>query len=130
LTTGKIPLGFGFGPALPFSCLGTYTVSGGGQIAINNLTCTASIDPNNPGNSKPHNPNFPNNVTGFTSIFNMKGVLPRDLSHLVLTDIGDKLQSVTIFINGGASKGGADVPAIRVCTRATTLDLVSGPEDR
>lgn len=130
LTTGKIPLGFGFGPALPFSCVGTYTVSGG-QITINNLQCTATISPTNPGNLPPHNPNYPNGIiTGFTSTFNLKGVLPQDLSHLLLTDIGNNLQSVTIFVNGGASQGGADVPATRVCTRSTTLGLVSGPESR
>ena len=110
LTQGKIPLGFGFGPALPFSCVGTYTVSGG-QITIDNLQCTASISSTNPGNLPPHNTNPNAIITGFTSIFNMKGVLPQDRSHLLLTDIGNNLQSLTIFINGGASKGGADVPA-------------------
>ncbi len=114
LTTGKIPLGFGFGPAIPFTCVGPYTVSGG-KIDVD-LTCTASVSPtnnpgSNPGNLPAHNPFYPKIVTGFTTVIDLKGILPRDLSHLVLTDIGNQLQPITLFINGGASNGGADVPA-------------------
>jgi hypothetical protein len=122
LSPGMIPLGFGFGPALPFSCVGNYSVSGG-QITAN-LTCTATIDPKNPGN-KP-----PNVITGFTSKFNMKGVLPQNPFHLLLTDLGDNLQPVTIFVNGGQGHSlngnmGSNIMATRVCTRSTTLDRVS-----
>jgi len=128
LTTGSIPLGFGFGPALPFSCVGEYTV-GGGQITAN-LTCTATIDPNNPGNLPPHNSNPNVIITGFSSMFNMKGVLPQNPFHLLLTDIGDNLQPVTIFVNGGEGHSlngnkGFNIMATRVCTRSTTLDRVS-----
>jgi hypothetical protein len=123
LATGSIPLGFGFGPALPFTCVGDYTVSGG-KIAAD-FTCTASISPTNPGNPDPNNA-----ITGFQSVFNMRGFLSQNPSHLVLTDIGDSLQPVTIFVNGGASNGGSNIPATRVCTRATTLDLVSNRTGR
>jgi hypothetical protein len=130
---GPIPLGFGFGPALPFTCTGTYTVNGGklATIAVN-VTCTASISPSNPGNLPPHNASFsPNVITGFSSTFNMTGYLPQNPSHLVLTDLGDTgVQPVTLFFNGGQGSslngnGGFNVIAQRVCTRSTTADFVS-----
>lgn len=106
LQPGQVPLGFGFGPALQFSCTGTYTVSAGDIAA--NLTCTAAL------------PTNPFNFTGFQSKFSMRGFLPQNPFHLVLTDIGNTVQPVTIFV-----KGGPDLMAQRVCTRATTLDRIS-----
>jgi len=132
-TPGPIPLGFGFGPALPFTCMGTYNVSGGkiATIAVA-VTCTAKIDPNNQGNKSPHNANFaPNVVTGFSSTFNMTGALPQNPFHLILTDLGDTgVQPVTLFFNNGEGSSlngmkGFNVIAQRVCTRSTTADLVS-----
>jgi hypothetical protein len=106
LATGSVPLGFGFGPALQFSCTGTYTVSGGNIAA--DLTCNATL------------PTNPENFTGFQSTFSMRGFLPQNPFHLVLTDIGNTVQPVTIFV-----KGGPDLMAQRVCTRSTTLVRVS-----
>jgi hypothetical protein len=105
LSTGSIPLGFGFGPAIPFSCSGPYSVSGA-QITVN-LTCTAMLKNTT-------------NITGFTSMFNMKGVLPQNPFHLLLTDLGDQLQPVAIHVSGAP-----DIMVTRVCTRSTTLDRVS-----
>jgi hypothetical protein len=113
LTTGSIPLGFGFGPALPFTCTGNYTVNGGNIAA--NLTCTASISPSNPANVGAQTV-----ITGFQSTFSLQGVLPQNPSHLVLTDLGNTVQPVVIFVQGGSN-----LNAQRVCTRAITLDRVS-----
>jgi hypothetical protein len=124
LTKGSIPFGLGFGPAIPFTCAGTYTVIGG-QIAVE-LSCTATLLPSNPANTDPKNI-----VTGFLSTFNMEGFIPQNPFHLLLTDIGDTVQPVTIFVNGGSGNSlngnsGYDVPTYRVCTRSTVLDKV-GP---
>lgn len=108
LATGSVPLGFGFGPALPFTCTGAYTLSGGNITA--NFTCTATLPTPNPAN-----------FTGFQSTFNMTGVFPEDPSHLVLTDLGNTVQPVIIFVQNSPN-----LNAQRVCTRATTLNLVSG----
>jgi hypothetical protein len=114
LTPGMIPLGIGFGPAIPFTCVGNYTVSGG-EIAAN-LTCNAAISPSNPANANAGN----NPITGFQSVFTMEGFVPQNPFHLLLTDIGNTVQKVTIF-----QQGKPDIIQNRVCTRSTTLDLVS-----
>jgi hypothetical protein len=128
LTPGKIPLGFGFGPPIPFTCdaPSTYTVSGR-KITVD-LICTASISPTNPGNLPAHNPFYPKIVTGFQTEIRLKGILPQNPSRLLLTDLGDwGAQPITLYINGGASNGGADVPASRVCARSAVAERVSGP---
>jgi hypothetical protein len=136
LVKGAIPFGIGFGPAIPFTCVGDYKVRRGQnaieQIAVD-LTCTATLLPSNPANTDPKNI-----VTGFLSTFNMTGFLPNSTqgflsqspSRLLLTDIGDAVQPVTIFVNGGSGNSlngnsGYDVPTYRVCTRSTVLDLIS-----
>jgi hypothetical protein len=109
LQTGDVPLGFGFGPAIPFTCTGSYSVVGGKKIDTITLavTCSATVPPNP-------------SVLGFSSTFNMKGPLPQNPSHFVLTDIGNSVQLVTIFL-----KPSGTVTQHRVCTRSTTLDRVS-----
>jgi hypothetical protein len=108
------PLGFGFGPALPFTCTGNYSIASG-KITVK-LTCRATVPPNP-------------QVLGFSSIFQMDGWVPlvdstlpgaASMDHLLLTDIGNTVQPVTIFLVGGGS-----VAQERICTRATTLALVS-----
>ena len=108
LGQGKVPLGFGFGPALPFRCNGKYAVTDG-RISVN-LTCMATVPPNPM-------------VLGFSSTFSMEGFFPLGRggrSHLLLTDIGNAVQPVTIFLVGGGS-----VMQQRVCTRSTTLVFIS-----
>jgi hypothetical protein len=116
LTPGSIPLGIGFGPAIPFTCVGNYTVVGG-EIAAN-LTCNATISPSNPANAGSSNP-----FTGFQSVFTMEGSVPQNPFHLLLTDIGNTVQKVTIF-----KQDKSMIFQNRICTRSTTLDRVSGPD--
>jgi hypothetical protein len=124
LTQGKVPLGFGFGPALQFACTGSYTVGTGKLPAISlAVTCTASL---------PKTQIMPDTfITGFSSTFNMHGILPEDVSHLSLTDLGTPTppqqgpQSVTIMLQNSAGQSLSPLNAQRVCTRSTTADLVS-----
>jgi hypothetical protein len=107
LVQGAVPFGLGFGPSLNFSCVGNYALSGG-KVSVN-LTCTAAVNPNV----------FPP-VTGFSSTFNMTGWVPQNPDHLLLTDIGNAIQTVTIL--------SGTTPLFtqqRVCTRSTTAVLVS-----
>jgi hypothetical protein len=125
----SIPLGFGFGPALPFSCTGHYSVDNDGNITAG-LTCTASIDPKNPGNPLDlHDGTGPRVITGFQSQFNMEGVMPQNSFHLLLTDLGKPpVQTVDIFnYKAGTNPPQAlpDLIANRVCTRSTTLVRIS-----
>lgn len=107
-----IPLGFGLGTALPFTCTGTYTQqSGKGPLSTITvpLVCNATIAmPNALGTS------------GFQSSFSFEGVIPRNADTLTLTDIGNTIQPVTIFFPGNPS-----LVQQRVCTRSATLTLVS-----
>lgn len=108
-----IPLGFGLGAALPFTCTGSYTVqSGKGPVTTVSvpLTCNATIAmPNALGTS------------GFQSSFSFQGVLPeRSDNTLTLTDIGNTVQPVTIFFPGNPS-----LMQQRVCTRSAVLVKVS-----
>ncbi len=107
-----IPLGFGLGPALPFTCTGTYTQqSGKGPLSTVSvpLTCNATIAmPNALGTS------------GFQSTFTFQGVIPDRADTLTLTDIGNTIQPVTIFFPGNPS-----LVQQRVCTRSATLTLLS-----
>ena len=118
LTPEMIPLGIGFGPAIPFTCVGNYTVSGR-EIAVN-LTCSAAIAADNPANAGSTNP-----FTGFQSVFTMEGFVPQNPFHLLLTDIGNTVQKVTIF-----KQDMSTVIQNRICTRSTTLDLVSNKNSR
>ena len=103
-----VPLGLGFGAAIPFTCVGNYTVSGG-KISVT-LTCNATVAPNPI-------------AFGFSSTFHMTGWIPKgNRDHLLLTDIGNAVQPVTIFL-----KSGATLPSQRICTRSTSLVLVSNP---
>jgi hypothetical protein len=104
-----VPLGFGLGPALSFSCHGTYTLNEG-KITVP-LTCDATLSLPNAFNS-----------TGFESTFSMEGFLPQNRDHLLLTDIGNTVQPVTIFFPGDPPPS---VHQERVCTRSTNLVLVS-----
>src|SRR5205814_3416557 len=107
LVKDAVPFGLGFGPSIPFTCAGNYAVSGG-KVNVN-LTCTAAVNPNV----------FPP-VTGFSSIFSMTGWVPQNPDHLLLTDIGNAIQPVTIL--------SGTTPLFvqqRVCTRSTSLVLVS-----
>jgi len=104
-----IPLGFGIGGELGFTCKGSYNVSKDGIIAVNPLTCTATLP----------QPNV-FNASGFQSIFNMTGWLPQNSDHLLLTDIGKDVQPVTIFFNGGGAASQQ-----RICTRSTSLVLIA-----
>jgi hypothetical protein len=104
-----VPLGFGLGPALPFSCKGTYTLDEG-KIRIG-LTCDATLTLPNAFNS-----------TGFESTFNLDGWLPQNPDHLVLTDIGNTVQPVTIFFPGNPPPS---VHQERICTRSLTSVRVS-----
>jgi hypothetical protein len=106
-----IPLGFGLGPAISFSCTGTYSVDSTRPRPIKvEVTCTAI----------PPQPNV-FTASSFTSVFTLEGFLPRTKnSPLVLTDIGNTVQPVTIFLNDGS-----EVQQQRICTRAVTLVLVS-----
>jgi hypothetical protein len=102
LLTNMVPLGLGFGPAIPFTCTGTYTVSGG-KISVA-LTCNATVAPNPI-------------AFGFSSTFNMTGWIPEgDQHHLLLTDIGNAVQPVTIML-----KPSGTLASQRICTRSTTL---------
>jgi hypothetical protein len=109
-----IPFGFGLGPALPFTCTGTYAIQAGknGLTTISApLTCNAKIPlPNALGTS------------GFQSQFSFGGIMPENTTNLVLTDIGNAVQPVTIFFPGPPA---ASVMQQRVCTRSATLTLVS-----
>lgn len=106
LVQGQVPLGLGFGPAIPFACAGNYTV-GGGKINLN-LTCNATVAPNPI-------------AFGFSSMFNMTGWLPQgNRDNILLTDIGDAVQPVTIFL-----KPSGTLHSQRICTRATSLARVS-----
>lgn len=111
-----IPLGFGLGGALPFTCTGTYTVTPkagpGGLTAISlPLTCDAVIAlPNALG------------TNGFESTFTFTGVVPAALDHLLLTDIGNTVQPVTIFFPGNPP---SSVAQQRICTRSATLIKVN-----
>jgi hypothetical protein len=108
LTTGKVPLGFGLGSALPFTCVGNYAINDG-KVRIAPFTCTAVLrQPNVFG------------ALGFVSVFSMDGWVPQNPTSMVLTDIGDSIQPVTINFPGGGS-----VMQQRVCTRALSLTLVS-----
>lgn len=115
-----IPFGFGLGPALPFTCSGTYSIqtskTAGGLTTISiPLTCNAKIA-------------LPNalSTSGFQSTFTFQGIMPQNTSSLVLTDIGNTIQPVTIFFPGPPA---SSVMQQRVCTRAASLTLVS-PEPR
>ncbi len=110
-----IPLGFGLGEAIAFTCHGPYALDAG-KITIK-ATCDATVP-------------LPNvfNATGFESQFILEGFLPQNRGHLVLTDIGKPVspntaQPVTIFFAGTPPPS---VRQQRICTRAVTLDLVSG----
>ena len=105
LLPGMVPLGLGFGPAIPFTCTGNYTVSGG-KINLT-LTCNATVAPNPI-------------AFGFSSTFSMTGWLPQRRDHLLLTDIGSAVQPVTIHL-----KPSGTLPSQRICTRSTSLVLVS-----
>lgn len=108
LLPGSVPLGLGFGAAIPFTCAGNYTVSGG-KIGLN-LTCNATVAPNPI-------------AFGFSSSFNMTGWVPQGNGHhLLLTDIGNAVQPVTIFL-----KPSGTLHSQRICTRSTSLVLVSNP---
>ena len=112
-----IPLGFGLGSALPFSCTGNYTIVSS-KITVN-LTCNATLT-------------LPNvfNATGFQSTFHMEGALPRSQSfpprQFLLTDIGDTVQPVTIFF---ATNPVTTAMQQRICTRSTNLVLYSTGDD-
>lgn len=111
LLSGAVPLGLGFGAAIPFTCAGNYTVSGG-KIAVT-LTCNATVAPNPI-------------AFGFSSTFNMTGWVPQgNRDHLLLTDIGNMVQPVTIFL-----KPSGTLPSQRICTRATSLVLVSNSSNQ
>jgi hypothetical protein len=111
LLPGAVPLGLGFGAAIPFTCAGNYTVSGG-KISLT-LTCNATVAPNPI-------------AFGFSSTFNMTGWLPQgNRDHLLLTDIGNAVQPVTIFL-----KPSGTLPSQRICTRSTNLVLVSGSQNQ
>lgn len=102
-----IPLGFGIGTDLPFTCTGNYTVA---SSKINmTMTCNATLP----------QPNV-FNASGFSSQFNMRGWVPESTDHAVVTDPGANVQPVTIFINGGGM-----AQQQRICTRSTSLVLVS-----
>ena len=111
-----IPLGFGLGEAIAFTCHGPYTLDAG-TITIK-ATCDATVP-------------LPNvfNATGFESQFILEGFLPQNRDHLVLTDIGKPVspntaQPVTIFFPGNPPPS---VMQQRICTRAVSLVLVSPP---
>lgn len=111
-----IPLGFGLGPALPFTCTGTYSIQtsktqGGLTTIAIPLTCNAKIP-------------LPNalSTSGFQSTFTFQGVMPANTTNLVLTDIGNTVQPVTIFFPGPPA---SSVMQQRVCTRAAALTLIS-----
>jgi hypothetical protein len=111
-----IPLGFGLGAALPFTCTGTYSIqaakSQGTQTTISlPLTCNAVIA-------------LPNalSTSGFQSEFTFEGILPQNTANLTLTDIGNTIQPVTIFFPGPPA---SSVMQQRICTRSATLSLVS-----
>jgi len=111
-----IPLGFGLGEAIAFTCHGPYTLDAG-TISIK-ATCDATVP-------------LPNvfNATGFESQFILEGFLPQNRDHLVLTDIGKPVspntaQPVTIFFPGNPPPS---VMQQRICTRAVSLVLVSPP---
>jgi len=114
-----VPLGFGLGPALPFTCSGNYTVSQGKISA--QLTCDASLKLPNVFNS-----------TGFRSTFSLEGAVPRlglgllTPDHLLLTDIGNTVQPVTIFF---ATSPVTTAMQQRICTRSTNLVLVPSSEN-
>jgi hypothetical protein len=97
-----VPLGFGLGPALPFTCHGTYTVDER-KIKIG-LTCDANLTLPNAFNS-----------TGFESTFSLDGWVPQNRDQLVLTDIGNTVQPVTIFFPGNPPPS---VHQQRICTRS------------
>ena len=104
-----IPLGFGLGPALPFTCTGSYAVSGGKVTAP--LTCNAALTLPNAFNS-----------TGFQSMFVFEGFVPENPDHLLLTDIGDTVQPVTIFFPGNPPPF---VKQQRICTRSAIMVRIS-----
>lgn len=109
-----IPLGFGLGEAIAFTCTGTYSINDG-RITIP-VTCDASVP-------------LPNvfGASGFESQFILEGFLPENKENLVLTDIGKPVppntaQPVTIFFPGPPP---SSVKQQRICTRAVTLTRVS-----
>jgi len=109
-----VPLGFGLGPALPFSCTGNYSIVSGKISA--QMTCDASLTLPNVFNS-----------TGFESQFSLEGALPHAQgffppNNLLLTDIGDTVQPVTIFF---ATNPVTTAKQQRICTRSVVLVLVS-----
>ena len=109
-----VPLGFGLGPALPFSCTGDYSIVNG-KITVQ-LTCNAALTLPNVFNS-----------TGFQSKFTLEGALPHARGffppdNLLLTDIGNTVQPVTIFF---ATNPVTTAMQQRICTRSTNLVLVS-----
>jgi hypothetical protein len=108
-----VPLGFGLGPALPFTCTGSYTVKSG-KITVP-LTCNATLTLPNAFNS-----------TGFQSTFSLEGFLPPHREQLVLTDIGNTVQPVTIFFPGNPPPS---VHQQRICTRSFTLVRLSADDD-
>ena len=104
-----VPLGFGLGPALPFTCTGAYALKAG-KITVP-LTCNATLSLPNVFNS-----------TGFQSMFSLEGSLPQNRGHLLLTDIGNTVQPVTIFFPGNPPPS---VHQQRICTRSVTLVRIS-----
>jgi len=108
-TITPVPLGFGLGPALPFTCHGTYSVKKG-KITVP-LTCDAKLELPNVFNS-----------TGFESMFTFEGTVPADNNSLLLTDIGNTVHPVTIFFNTNPQ---TSVMQQRICTRSAALVRVS-----
>jgi len=103
------PLGFGLGPALPFTCTGTYTLNAG-KITVP-LTCNATLSLPNVFNS-----------TGFQSMFSLEGSPPPERGHLLLTEIRNTVQPVNIFFPGNPPPS---VHQQRICTRSVTLVRIS-----
>jgi hypothetical protein len=111
LLPGSVPLGLGFGAAIPFTCTGTYNVAAG-KISLN-LTCNATVAPNPI-------------AFGFSSTFNMTGWVPQgNRDHLLLTDIGNAVQPVTIFL-----KPSGTLHSQRICTRSTNLVALSSSNNQ
>ena len=78
----------------------------GGKITAN-LTCSATVLPNP-------------NVLSFQYPLNLEGFVPQNPFHLTLTDIGNAVQPVMIFLNPSGT-----VTQHRIGTRAITLNRVS-----
>jgi hypothetical protein len=113
LLPGMVPLGLGFGAAIPFTCAGNYNVANG-KISLT-LTCDATVAPNPI-------------AFGFSSTFSMTGWVPQgNRDHLTLTDIGNAVQPVTIHLKPA---GSAPLASQRICTRSTNLVLVSQTQNQ